>query len=97
MVGILTDDSLKTLAFPAKEFSDFPLDWNSKESFAFLKEMVLLSSLPDFPKTYPAESNAQNVANLYSSYIDMLYGLPGAKSDVLDALKINVIQTIRNA
>ena len=44
---ILTADRLSRIAFPCKEFAKFPVDWNSSNSFTYLKELIGLNRLPE--------------------------------------------------
>ncbi|KAJ3301418.1 hypothetical protein HDV03_000864 [Kappamyces sp. JEL0829] len=88
---IITDDVHLSMAFPAREFASYPLDWNTPESFSHVAEVTFQSLLPPFPDLDTTIPNLATVLSMYVGFVEKLYALPGAVSETLDGLKSCII------
>ncbi|KAJ3372003.1 hypothetical protein HDU91_004465 [Kappamyces sp. JEL0680] len=88
---IITDDVHLSMAFPAREFASYPLDWNTPESFSHVAEVTFQSLLPPFPDLDTTIPNLATVLSMYVGFVEKLYALPGAVPETLDGLKSCII------
>jgi hypothetical protein len=90
LVNIVTHPDLFEIAFPAVESATTTVNWNSVESFRFLRQACQDSLLPSLPIPYSTFASFHEIVNLYLVFIDMLSSLPYANHSDLERLKIQI-------
>jgi hypothetical protein len=94
LVQIVTHSDLFEIPFPAAEASIPNIEWNSVQTFQFLRQAGKDALLPTLPIPNSNFASTHEVINLYLFFIDMLSSLPHANPSELDRLRMQIPEFI---